>query len=49
MGEKSSIKVISSAAEAAEAIKKEKKAKQDMLDKIFNDNNTGRYSGPTDS
>jgi hypothetical protein len=41
--------VISSAPEAAEAIKKEKKKKQDTLDKIFSDNKSGRYSGPIDA
>jgi len=41
--------VISSAGEAAEAIKKEKKKKQDSLDKVFSDNKTGRYSGSIDS
>jgi hypothetical protein len=45
----SKVGVISSAKSAADAIKKEKKKKQDMLDKIFNDNNSGRYSEPTDN
>ena len=40
--------VISSVGEAAEAIKKNKEKTKNMLDKIFNDNDTGRYSGPTD-
>jgi hypothetical protein len=47
--EKPKVKVISSAADAAAAIKKEKEAKKKMLENIFSDNKTGRYSGPTDS
>jgi hypothetical protein len=47
--EEKPLEVISSAADAAAAIKAEKKKKQDMLDKIFSDNKSGRYSGPTDS
>jgi hypothetical protein len=47
--EEKSPEVISSASEAAAAIKAEKKKKQDMLDKIFSDNKSGRYSGSIDS
>jgi len=42
-------KVISSAAEAAAAIKKQKEKKKKMLENIFSDNKSGRYSGPTDA
>jgi hypothetical protein len=47
--DKDKIKVDSSIGDAVKAIKEEKKKKQDQLDKIFSDNKTGRYSGPTDS
>ena len=46
---KPKVDVISSAAEAAAAIKKEKEAKEKALKDIFSDNKTGRYSAPIDA
>ena len=43
------IEVESSAVKAAKIIAKEKKKKADTLKAIFDDNTTGRYSGPTDN
>jgi len=47
--EKPNVDVDSSVESAAEAIKKEKEKKKKMLENIFSDNKTGRYSGPIDS
>lgn len=35
--------------DAVKRAKANKKKKEDQLSKIFSDNKTGRYSGPTDS
>jgi hypothetical protein len=35
--------------DALERAKKNRKKKQSQLDQIFNDNKSGRYSGPTDN
>jgi hypothetical protein len=42
-------KVISSIKEGVEAIQREKEKKEKALKAIFEDNSTGRYSGPTDN